>query len=147
MVAPGFDIGVVGGGTAVCVVARRLAESRAASVLLVEAGPDLRPRTPADLRDGWRLPTPPDWGFGSEPDALGATSKLRRGRLLGGISWFTRFAVRGAAADFDAWAARGNPGWSFDEVLPSGSTAWTDPPSGFPHLIVIMLAERLSELA
>ena len=39
--------------------------------------------------------------------------------VVGGTSWLTRFAVRGAAADFDAWAARGNPGWSFAEVLPA----------------------------
>ena len=58
---------------------------------------------------------------GSSPSrtARGATSKLRRGRLLGGTSWLTQFAVRGAAADFDAWAARGNPGWSFADVLPA----------------------------
>jgi choline dehydrogenase len=86
---------------------------------LVEAGPDLRAATPADFRDGWRLPTIPDWGLQSEPDATGATGKLRRGRLMGGTSWLTRFAVRGAAADFDAWAASGNPGWSFADVLPA----------------------------
>jgi choline dehydrogenase len=100
------------------VVASRLAESGDRSVVLIEAGPDVRLRTPADWRDGWRLPTLPDWGFAAEPDAAGATAKLRRGRLLGGTSWLTRFAVRGAAADFDAWAARGNAGWGFADVLP-----------------------------
>ena len=39
--------------------------------------------------------------------------------MLGGTSWLTRFAARGAPADFDAWAAGGNPGWSFSEVLPT----------------------------
>jgi choline dehydrogenase len=114
-----FDIVVIGGGAAGCVVASRLAETGDRSVVLLEAGPDVRLRTPADWRDGWRLPTLPDWGFESEPDDTGATNKLRRGRLLGGTSWLTRFAVRGAAADFDAWAARGNPGWSFADVLPA----------------------------
>lgn len=113
------NIAIVGGGAAGCVVARRLAETLGGSVLLLEAGPDLRRGTPPGLRDGWRLPTPPDWGFQSEPDQTGSTSKLRRGRLLGGSSWLTRFAVRGAAADFDAWAAGGNPGWTFADVLPS----------------------------
>ncbi len=115
----GFDVVIVGGGAAGCVLARRLGESGDRTILLLEAGPDLRSATPAEFRDGWRLPTVPDWGFQSEPDRSGATGTLRRGRLLGGTSWLTRFAVRGGVADFDAWAARGNPGWSFDDVLPS----------------------------
>jgi choline dehydrogenase len=115
--AEAFDVVVVGAGAAGCVVARQLADAGRA-VLVLEAGPDLRNATPAELRDGWNLPATPDWGLESEPDPSGATKKLRRGRLVGGTSWLTRFAVRGAAADFDAWAARGNPTWSFDEVLP-----------------------------
>src|SRR5204863_6614390 len=89
------------------------------SVLLLEAGPDPRADTPGELRDGWRLPEIPDWGYRPEPETAGTTPRLRRGRLVGGTSWLTRFAVRGAAADFDAWAARGNPGWSFADVLPA----------------------------
>ena len=119
----GFDVVVVGGGAAGCVVARRLAESDDRSILLLEAGPDDRGQTSPALRDGWGLPRGPDWpfdwGFESEPDAGGVTGPVRRGRLLGGTSWLTRFAVRGAAADFDAWAARGNAGWAFDDVLPA----------------------------
>jgi len=115
----GFDIVVVGAGAAGCVIARRLSESGDRTVQLLEAGPDLRGATPAALRDGWRLPTVPDWDLQAEPDAMGATETLRRGRLLGGTSWLTRFAVRGAAADFDGWAASGNPGWGFEDVLPT----------------------------
>ena len=91
-----FDIAIVGGGAAGCVLARRLAEPGTDRVVLLEAGPDLRRATPAEWRDGWTLPTVPDWGFESEPDGGGATGKLRRGRVLGGTSWLTRFAVRGA---------------------------------------------------
>ena len=97
-------------------LARRLAVQTSASVLLLEAGgePD------ADAGpDGWRLGKPADWGFTSEPGPSGGSKPLRRGRLLGGTSWLTRFAVRGAAADFDAWAARGNSGWAWADVLPA----------------------------
>jgi choline dehydrogenase len=105
------------------VLARRLAERTVAAVVLLEAGgePDAEAAP-----DGWRLGKPADWGFESEPDGSGRTGRLRRGRLLGGTSWLTRFAVRGAAADFDAWAARGNPGWAWTDVLPAFRRLETD---------------------
>ncbi|MGZ6840009.1 MAG: GMC family oxidoreductase, partial [Frankiaceae bacterium] len=113
-----FDVVIVGGGAAGCVVAARLSESSARSVLLVEAGPDLRASLPESLRDGWEIPREPDWGYAAQPDARGVVEDLTRGRLLGGTSWMTRFAVRGASADYDEWAALGNPGWAFEDVLP-----------------------------
>jgi choline dehydrogenase len=114
----GFDVVIVGGGAAGCVVAARLAASHARSVLLVEAGADLRGSELGSLRDGWRVPRQPDWGYASEPDARGVVEDLTRGKLVGGTSWMTRFALRGPAADYDEWAALGNPGWGFEDVLP-----------------------------
>jgi choline dehydrogenase-like flavoprotein len=109
---------VVGGGAAGCVVAARVAETGSRSVLLLEAGPDLRAEAPAALRDGWRLYRDYDWGYQSEPNPRGKTETVTRRKLLGGTSWVTRFALRGAPGDYDAWAAAGNSGWGFDDVLP-----------------------------
>jgi choline dehydrogenase-like flavoprotein len=117
------DVVVVGAGAAGCVVAARLAETGDRSVMLLEAGPDRRRVVPAPLRDGWRLARgadwPDDWGFTAEVGATGAEEPIRRGRLIGGTSWLTRFAVRGAAADFDAWGATVDPSWSFEHLLPA----------------------------
>jgi choline dehydrogenase len=116
MPTPEADIVIVGAGSAGCVLARRLADRTKATVVLLEAG---EPLDPTVAVDGWRLPTLPDWGLESEPSPTGPGTRLRRGRLVGGTSWFTRFAVRGATSDFDAWAERGNDGWSFEDVLPA----------------------------
>jgi choline dehydrogenase len=110
-----FDTVVVGGGTAGCVVAARVAELGSGSVALLEAGPDVRGDPPGDLRNGFRLERGlPDWGFISDADG----EPVRRGRLLGGTSWLTRFALRGQPADYDLWAAHSSPGWGFEEMLP-----------------------------
>ena len=87
-------------------------------MVLLEAGPDLRASLPDEFRDGWRIPEGFDWGYSSEPDARGVGEDVRRGRLLGGTSWLTRFALRGSTADYDEWEALGNAGWSFEDALP-----------------------------
>lgn len=112
------DIIVVGAGAAGCVVGARLAEDHSRSVMLVEAGPDARDALPGEFRDGWGIPQGHDWGYAAEPRFGGAPQRVRRGRLVGGTGWLTRFAPRGAPADFDRWAALGNPGWDFGTVLP-----------------------------
>ena len=114
-----WDVVIVGGGAAGCVLASRLAGRGDRSILLLEAGPDRRADTPPEWHDGWGLGTFPDWDFASEATGERPSQALRRGRLLGGTSWLTRFAVRGAAADFDRWAELGNPGWTFADVLPA----------------------------
>jgi choline dehydrogenase len=121
-----FDVIVVGGGAAGCVVAARLAQSGSRSVLLLEAGPDLRTNSPELVRDGWHMTREFDWGYASEPDELGAVQKVRRVKLLGGTSSITRFGVRGSPADYEEWVARGNSGWGFDDLLPYFKRLETD---------------------
>jgi choline dehydrogenase-like flavoprotein len=117
------DVVVVGGGAAGCVMAARLTEAGAASVLLLEAGPDLRTRTPTVFRDGWDIATAEfNWGFESAPDPRGNTVKVTRTKALGGTSWMTRFAPRGAPSDYDAWPK----GWHWDDVLPYFTKLETD---------------------
>ncbi|MEV7617148.1 GMC oxidoreductase [Streptomyces sp. NPDC089799] len=117
--ADGYDLVIVGGGAAGCVLAARLSEDPSTRVLLLEAGPDYV-ELPAALRDGSGPHTAShDWGLTSEPGPAGRAIALPRGKVIGGSSTTNAaFALRGSPYDFDAWAARGNPGWSWDEVLP-----------------------------
>ena len=112
--APTFDVVVVGGGAAGCVVAARLAESGSRSVLLLEAGPDLREATPDVFRDGWHIDqNERNWGYVSEPNPRGNTQNVWRTKALGGTGWLTRFAPRGHPGDY-GWG----DGWGWDDVLP-----------------------------
>ncbi|MBR7832268.1 GMC family oxidoreductase N-terminal domain-containing protein [Actinospica durhamensis] len=119
------DIAVVGGGAAGCVLAARLSERPDRTVALIEAGPDYPDpeALPEDLRSGWRSAGSHDWGLTDE--ATGAV--VARAKVVGGCSATNgTIALRGASADFDGWAALGNPGWSFAQVLPDFRRIETD---------------------
>jgi choline dehydrogenase len=117
----GYDVIVVGAGSAGCVAAARLSADDRCRVLLLEAGPDYPAAgdLPADIADATMPTTSHDWGFMSEPDERGRSIPLPRGRLIGGCSATNAcFALRGWPQDYDQWAARGNLGWSFADLLP-----------------------------
>ena len=115
------DVVVVGGGSAGCVLAARLSADRDRQVVLIEGGPDYPSveALPADVADGSVPTLSHDWNFRAEPDGPRGPIALPRARLVGGCSATNGgFWVRGWPMDYDAWAAAGNPGWTFEELLP-----------------------------
>ena len=115
-----FDIVVIGGGSAGCAAAGRLAEA-GHNVCLLEAGgrnDGFKVRTPAMLaftndKINYRYETVPQKGLN------GRVGYQPRGRGLGGSSAINAMVyIRGNAWDYDNWAALGCTGWAYDDVLP-----------------------------
>ena len=121
--APAFDYVVVGAGTAGCVLAARLSEGGKHSVLLLEAGPEdnyVWIHVPIGYGKTMFHPVY-NWGFYTEPEPTMNGRKVYwpRGKGLGGCSSINGLIyIRGHPQDYDGWAAQGNAGWAWRDVLP-----------------------------
>ena len=118
-----FDYIIVGAGSAGCVLANRLSADPSVRVCLLESGgEDTSPliHTPIGVAAilptrhvNWALQTVP------QPGLNGRTGYQPRGKTLGGSSSINGMIyMRGQRSDYDDWQALGNPGWSYDDVLP-----------------------------
>ncbi len=118
-----FDYLIVGGGSAGCVLAGRLSEDPAVSVCLLEAGgPDssVLIRAPIGFAVGGPLGlNTARYETVAQPTLNNRKGFQPRGKVLGGSSAVNAMVYcRGNAADYDGWAAAGNPGWDHASVLP-----------------------------
>ncbi len=117
------DYIIVGGGSAGSVLAARLTQDPAVKVTLLESGPpdtSVLIHCPAGLallaQNGQA-----NWAFATVPQAglNGRQGYQPRGKVLGGSSSINAMIyIRGHRSDYDRWAAEGNPGWGYDDVLP-----------------------------
>lgn len=117
-----YDYIVIGAGSAGCAVAARLSENPGLSVLLLEAGgPDEEQNIHVPAAFPYLFKTPLDWAYETEPQTCANNRKeyMPRGKVFGGSSSINAMIyMRGHPENYNSWAAAGNDGWAWDDVLP-----------------------------
>jgi choline dehydrogenase len=117
-----FDYVIVGAGSSGCALAARLAINPRTRVLLLEAGgPDTRREIQIPAAFPNLFKTEVDWAYETEPQPTLAGRRLfwPRGKVLGGSGTINAMIyIRGHRSDYDHWAALGNTGWTWNDVLP-----------------------------
>ena len=152
-----YDFIVIGAGSAGCVLANRLSKDSSNKVLLIEAGgTDRRFYVLMPIGYGKTYyQKEVNWMYMAEPSpgANNRSSYWPRGKLLGGSSSINAMVhIRGNPQDFDDWQKAGNPGWSYNDLLPYFKTygnlaTWRRPISGSRGpLNVSDVAEQLHPL-
>ncbi|RLQ21543.1 choline dehydrogenase [Seongchinamella sediminis] len=118
-----YDYIIVGAGSAGCALAYRLSREASRRVLLLEAGgKDSLPAIHVPLGFAFMMKNPKvNWCYQTEaePNMHNRRMAWPRGKVLGGTSCINGMVyIRGQKEDYDGWAAQGNEGWSYAEVLP-----------------------------
>ncbi len=115
------DYLIIGGGAAGCILARRLADSTNAQVILIEAGkPDEGDPVACDLSRLAEQDESYDWGFEALPfPGSHGPIAYARARMLGGCANHNDCAfIEPPARDLESWAAAGATGWGAAAMAP-----------------------------
>ncbi|XP_030762840.1 glucose dehydrogenase [FAD, quinone]-like [Sitophilus oryzae] len=121
-----FDFIIIGGGAAGAILANRLTEISEWKILLLEAGGLPNDFTKILGLSPYNYFSTRSWGYNSTSQKHACLAmkeekcSLPQGRVIGGGTTINAGVyARGHPEDFDRWSnVYGNPGWSYEEVLP-----------------------------